>query len=552
VSNAPSASIVIPTLAAPGYLEVTVASVMPQAVAEHAEVIVVSDGRDPATAAVAERHGARLVSLEEQRGLNAARNAGVAAARSDFIVFIDQDIDAPPGWLDALLDGARSNPDCEVFGGPIHARLEGGGPRACGREPPPITTLDLGPEDRNAELVWGANMAIRRSALERVGMFDEELHGRGNEDDWEYRYAARGGRIRYLAKAGLDHRRTGEDARLWALARAAYAQGREARRSDVRLGKPRPAFAELRTLAGCAWHTFRRRCAYGIVMGARAAGSLHEALSPRRVTERDDFLSGTSGQVFGIRATSKAVVGDALLDAVAVAQLQRWRLQRAARKPPRRRILALAVERAGEPNLLLETRDELLRSRHEVHFASTAAGSRGKWGNLNALLADNPPDGHDWVVIVDDDVWLPRGFLDTFLFLVERFELRLAQPAHRRRSHAAWQVTRRRAGSVVRETAFVEIGPLVAFHQVVFDLLLPFPELRAAWGLDAYWSAMAREQGWKIGIVDATPIRHGLRRIAASYDRKEAIAEGRRFLAGKSYVNSSEAQRTLVSHRTWS
>ena len=552
MSNAPSASIVIPTLAAPDYLEVTLASVAPQAGAAGAEVIVVSDGVDLATEAVTARHGANLVSLDEQRGLNAARNAGVAAARSDFIVFIDQDIDAPPGWLEAMLDGARSNPDCEVFGGPIRARLEGGGPRACGREPPPITTLDLGPEDRSTELVWGANMAIRRSAFERVGMFDEELHGRGNEDDWEYRYAAAGGRIRYLAKAGLDHRRTGEDARLWVLVRAAYGQGREARRSDARLGKPRPGRSELRILAGCAWHTFRRRCAYGIVMGARAAGSLHEALAPRRVTEQDDFLSGTSGQVFGIRATSKAVVEDALLDAVAMARLRQWRLHRAARKSARRRVLALAVERTGEPNLLPGTRDELLRSRHEVHFASTAAGNRGKWENLNALLADNPPDGHDWVVIVDDDVWLPRGFLDTFLFLVERFELRMAQPAHRRRSHAAWQVTRRRAGSVVRETAFVEIGPLVAFHQVAFEALLPFPDLRAGWGLDAHWSAIARERGWRIGIVDATPIRHGLRRIAASYDRKEAIAEGRRFLAGKPYVNSSEAQRTLVSHRTWS
>ncbi len=27
-------------------------------------------------------------------------------------------------------------------------------------------------------------------------------------------------------------------------------------------------------LAGCAWHTVRRRCPYGIVMGARAAGTL--------------------------------------------------------------------------------------------------------------------------------------------------------------------------------------------------------------------------------------------------------------------------------------
>jgi GT2 family glycosyltransferase len=277
----PCASILVPTLAAPGYLEVTLASVVPQARASGAEVIVVSDGPDQPTAAVAERHGARLLTLPAQRGLNAARNAGIDAARSDLIVFVDQDVDAPAGWLQALLDGARENPDHDVFGGPIRARLEGG-PRGCGREPAPITTLDAGPHDRDVTLVWGANMAIRRSAFEQLGVFDEALHGRGNEEDWEFRYASAGGRIRYLADAGLDHRRAASDARLRALARHAYGQGREARRHDVRTGKPRALRSELRTLAGCAWHTVRRRCAYGIVMGARTAGSLRESLAERR------------------------------------------------------------------------------------------------------------------------------------------------------------------------------------------------------------------------------------------------------------------------------
>ncbi|MBV8431503.1 MAG: glycosyltransferase family 2 protein [Solirubrobacterales bacterium] len=276
----PPASIVVPTLAAPDYLEVTLASVVPQAEALGAEVIVVSDGPEEATARVAERHGARLVTLPERQGLNAGRNAGIRAALSDLIVFIDQDVDAPPGWLAALIDGARANPDHEVFGGPIRARLEHG-PRSCGREPAPITTLDAGPRDTDVELVWGANMAIRRSALERFGMFDESLHGRGNEDDWEYRYTAGGGRIRYLVGAALDHRRAPEDARLSVLTRHAWGQGRESRQHDLRTGRARPIRTELRMLAGCGWHTVSRRCSFGIIMGARVAGSLREALAAR-------------------------------------------------------------------------------------------------------------------------------------------------------------------------------------------------------------------------------------------------------------------------------
>jgi GT2 family glycosyltransferase len=168
-----------------------------------------------------------------------------------------------------------------VFGGPIEARLEGGGPRACGRERPPITTLDLGDQDRDAPLVWSANMAIRRTAFERVGGFDETIRGHGDEEEWERRYLAAGGRIRYVAGAALEHRRAAADATVRALARAAYHHGRAARRTDIRKRAAPPLSSELRILAGCAWHTVRRRCGNGIVMAAHSAGRIREALGQR-------------------------------------------------------------------------------------------------------------------------------------------------------------------------------------------------------------------------------------------------------------------------------
>jgi hypothetical protein len=103
----------------------------------------------------------------------------------------------------------------------------------------------------------------------------------------------------------------------------------------------------------------------------------------------------------------------------------------------------------------------------------------------------------------------------------------------------------------VRETAFVEVGPVTAFHATVFDALLPFPTLRSGWGLDAHWSAVAASHRWPIGVVDATPVRHVLRRIGSSYGHDAAVAEARRFLADRPYTNATEAQRTLVTHRGW-
>ena len=279
MSSSPTATIVIPTKHRPDYLEVALGTVAPQARAAGAELIVVNDGADAATDAIARRHGARVVTPPPPGGLNAARNAGIDAAGSELVVLIDDDVSAPTGWLDALLAGAASAPEIDVFGGPIRARLEGGGPRSCGRESAPITTLDLGPTDRDVPLVWGANMALRRRALERAGHFDETWHGPGDEEDWERRYTAAGGVVRYLAAAGLEHRRSARDATITRLSRAAYRQGRASRRYDARKGGAPSLASELRTLAGCQWHVLRRRCLNGIVLAAHAAGRLREALS---------------------------------------------------------------------------------------------------------------------------------------------------------------------------------------------------------------------------------------------------------------------------------
>ena len=111
------------------------------------------------------------------------------------------------------------------------------------------------------------------------GRFDETWHGPGDEEEWERRYTAAGGVVRYLAAAGLDHRRTAEDATIARLSRAAYRQGRASRHYDVHKGTAPSLAGELRTLAGCQWHVIRRRCPRGIVLIAQAAGRVAETLA---------------------------------------------------------------------------------------------------------------------------------------------------------------------------------------------------------------------------------------------------------------------------------
>jgi GT2 family glycosyltransferase len=560
-------SIVIPTRERLPYLEVALQSLAPQAARAGAEVLVIDDaGPSEQTRALVERFGARYEPHSGPRGLNVARNTGVRRSTGELVAFLDDDVRASPNWLQALRDAARENPDVQVFAGSIRPSFEGARWRSCGREPAPITSLQLGPQDTDTRYAWGANMAIRRTALERVGRFDESLTHGGDEQEWQDRFkAACGGsaRVLYVADASVEHRRAGRDARLAALSRAASIRGRAARRLDARQGRAPTLARESLTLAACAGHVVRRRCPAGVTMVAHSAGRLREGLherlgkrpppvaDPANGAVGDDFLSGASGTVGGLDAALRAV-RDSALDARELAGGRRLRLALAARRePPRRGVLVIGVERPEHRALAARARKELERSRHAVELHVCPPGDGGKFENLNRLLAAHPAAGHDWLIVLDDDVALPRGFLDRFLFLCERFELQLAQPAHRLNSHAAWPQTRRRVGSVVRETRFVEIGPVTAFSSTTFATLLPFPQLRMGWGLDAHWAAVAQQRGWRCGVTDAVAIAHRAAPAADAYSREAAIAEARAFLAERPYVRASEADRTLRTHRRW-
>ncbi len=561
-----SASIVIPTRARPDYLEVALRSIAPQAAAAGAEVLVVEDDAStPGVREIAERYGARHHGHGRPRGLNVARNTGVSESSGDLVVFIDDDVRVRPGWLDALLAAAAAAPTVEVFTGPIIPVLEGRPPRTCGREGPPITALELGPVDTEARYAWGANMAIRRSALSRVGPFDTTLEGAGDEQEWQDRLRAGGSPPpRYIAAAALEHRRTARDARLRHLAGAARARGRAARRFDAWRGAAPSRSRELITLAGCVGHAVRYRCPAALVMVAHSGGRLGEAIRergggrsravpapPGGPDARDDFLSGCSGTVGGRDALRRETL-DRLLDARELVSGRRAALARAARRrPPTRRVLVLAVVRPEHEHRFAMIEAELRQSRHAVSVHAGPPAGRGKFESLNDLLAEHPPVHYDWLLVVDDDIELPHGFLDRFLFLAERFGLDLAQPAHRLASHAAWEVTRRHPRSSVRETGFVEIGPLTAFAASTFAALLPFPPLRMGWGLDVHWAALARERGWRCGVIDALPIAHRIAPAAGAYSREAAIAEARGFLADRPYLPAADAARTLATHRRW-
>jgi glycosyltransferase involved in cell wall biosynthesis len=103
-------SLVIPAYRAEAYLASAIASVTGAAVVP-TEIIVVDDGSDDRTAAVAAAAGADVIRLPRNGGPSRARNIGVAAATQPWVAFLDADDIWCDGKLAAQWDALSRWPD---------------------------------------------------------------------------------------------------------------------------------------------------------------------------------------------------------------------------------------------------------------------------------------------------------------------------------------------------------------------------------------------------------------------------------------------------------
>lgn len=183
--NAPTVSIVIPAYNCAWCIDRALDSVAAQSFRDY-EVIVVDDGSTDNTAAVlAARPEPLRVIRQANAGMSAARNAGIAAARGEFVAFLDSDDWWRPGKLAAQVELMRADPELGFCSSATELQSPDG--QTVGEWGCPASTAGL-----VAQILGGvsavaggaSSVLVRRALLEVLTGFDARLRGAEDTDMW--------------------------------------------------------------------------------------------------------------------------------------------------------------------------------------------------------------------------------------------------------------------------------------------------------------------------------------------------------------------------------
>jgi glycosyltransferase involved in cell wall biosynthesis len=181
----PDVTVVIPTRSR---WELLSTAALPSALAQEEvemEVIVVDDGSSDATPdALAEVGDPRVRVLRHERALGVARarNAGVAAARGEWIAFLDDDDLWSPLKLRLQLEAARAEDASFVYGGAAAVAED----RSWLYSLPPVDPDVLATSLLSRNVLWGgcSNVVARTELVRAVAGFDERLFQLADWDLW--------------------------------------------------------------------------------------------------------------------------------------------------------------------------------------------------------------------------------------------------------------------------------------------------------------------------------------------------------------------------------
>jgi len=192
------ASIIIPVRRDLAGLQVTLQSLREDRGDRPVEIIVANDGADPGIRALAQGYGARVVDIPVAGGSYGARNAGLAVARADRLLFLDANVRVLAGWYCSMM--ATLDTADYVAGG---VQMPSSSVRGLSFA---LDFLREFPAEQFFSRGWSPtiNLGVRRQVFERLGPFDWRLRSAG-DCEFGHRVTAAGFTRRYCAAAAVVH-----------------------------------------------------------------------------------------------------------------------------------------------------------------------------------------------------------------------------------------------------------------------------------------------------------------------------------------------------------
>lgn len=217
MSTSPLVSVIIPNWNGAALLPACLDSLRAQTYRRLEIIVVDNASTDESVALVRERYPeVRLVVLSENRGLTGGVNAGIRSATGGIIALLNNDAEAEPGWVAALVETLEAHPEAgsaaskmllydrrDVLNSAGDTYSLEGIPGNRG-----VWERDVGQYDRDIEVfgACGGAAAYRRAMLEEIGLFDEELFMYCEDVDLAWRAQIAGYHCVFAPQARVYHR----------------------------------------------------------------------------------------------------------------------------------------------------------------------------------------------------------------------------------------------------------------------------------------------------------------------------------------------------------
>jgi GT2 family glycosyltransferase len=184
----------------------------------HVETIVADNGSTDGSLELLARDypEVRMLPLGENRGFTGACNAGMRAARGEFVALLNNDTAADPRWLEEIVAAFRRHPEAGLVASKMRLfdrrdtfhtagdfyRVNGiPGNRG-------VWQQDTGQYDREETVfnACGGSAAYRRAMLDQVGLLDEDFFFSCEDLDLAWRAQLAGWRCVYAPRAVVYHK----------------------------------------------------------------------------------------------------------------------------------------------------------------------------------------------------------------------------------------------------------------------------------------------------------------------------------------------------------